>query len=220
MKLSHIKCADHISNLLDSVGTEYFDLVLYHHPFAHFESRTQLESSWRLLVEHLDSKNVRKIGVSNFYSNHLVRLLDICTENSLEKPFANEIQLNPYVFWSERDLIDLCKGSNIVLIAYCPLGFYYSRVVLRDKNLIEFGKALGATPAQVSLAWLMSKSICVIPKSEAFSHQDENFKSSSFINDVASMSEDLNVLSSQVDETNFLIDTSFLSKEHARELTW
>jgi diketogulonate reductase-like aldo/keto reductase len=36
----------------------------------------------------------KRIGVSNFCASHLTKLLDVCQEFNLEKPFANEVQIN------------------------------------------------------------------------------------------------------------------------------
>ena len=217
MKLSKINSSDHINSLLVSVGTEYFDLVLYHYPFEHFGSKEQLKYSWQQLSEHM---NVRKIGVSNFYCEHLTRLIDICTEFDLQKPFANEIQLNLYVFAGEKDLIALCERYNISLLAYCPLGFFYSHALLSSKELVKISRELGASPAQVALAWLMAKNISVIPKSNNYIRQEENFKSTDIIAEVRSMSEQLDLISSSLNEEDFLISTSLDSKDHAKGLKW
>ena len=91
-----------IRSLLAEVGTEYFDLVLYHHPEHIFHSKETLIKSWRMMAD-LTTVLVRRVGVSNFYITHITRLLEICEECNLKKPFANEIQINPYIYQSERE---------------------------------------------------------------------------------------------------------------------
>ena len=87
-----------ISALLAAVGTAYFDLLLYHNPFSMFDSKAQLKLSWIYMTLFKQSRTVKRIGVSNFYASHLTKLFDVCQEFNLEKPFANEIQINPYVY--------------------------------------------------------------------------------------------------------------------------
>ncbi len=81
----------------------------------------------------------------------------MCQEFNLEKPFANVVQINPYVYCLEKDTLDLCFQNNIQLIAYSPLGFNVAPIVLQDQTI---AKEVGITTAQLSLAWLLSKKIC------------------------------------------------------------
>ena len=158
-----VESINNISALLAEVGTDYFDLLLYHYPFSMFDSKAQLKQSWIYMTLVKQSRLVKRIGVSNFYTSHLTKLFDVCQEfNLLEKPFANEIQINPYVYCLEKDTLDLCFQNSIQLIAYSsPLGFNAAWLVLKDTGM----QSIGITTAQLSLAWLLSKSICVIPKS-------------------------------------------------------
>jgi len=80
----------HISHLLESIGLDYFDLLIYYSPTAHFNDQKKMETNWRTLIA--------EIGVSNYYKKHLDRLLVLCTNNGLQFPFANQIMVNPYVF--------------------------------------------------------------------------------------------------------------------------
>ena len=220
MKIAKIQGVDHISSLLEEIGTEYVDLLMYHYPMEHFESKEQLECSWKLLAKHKEAGNAREIGISNFYSEHVKRLLDICTEFNLDKPFANQILLNPFVYSSEIGLINLCKENNIQLISYSPLGFCYSHVMLENRKLVEISNQLSVTSAQVTLAWLMGKGISVIPKSDNPAHQEENFNSISLIERVSIASHEIDELST-VDETDIIfLDTSETSKKHGKRLTW
>jgi diketogulonate reductase-like aldo/keto reductase len=78
---------------------------------------------------------VKRIGVSNFYASHLTKLFDVCQEFNLEKPFANEVQINPYVYCLEKKTLDLCFQNNVQLIAYSPLGFNVAPIVLQDTKM-------------------------------------------------------------------------------------
>jgi len=111
-----VQSINNISALLAEVGTDYFDLLLYHYPFSMFDSKAQLQQSWKYMTLLKKSEAVKRIGVSNFYASHLTKLFDVCQEFDLEKPFANEIQINPYVYCLEKDTLDLCLQNSIQLI--------------------------------------------------------------------------------------------------------
>ena len=64
-------------------------------------------------MTELPKATVKRIGVSNFYASHLTKLFDVCQELNLQKPFANEIQINPYVYCLEKDTLDLCFQNSI-----------------------------------------------------------------------------------------------------------
>ena len=130
-----------------------------------FDSKAQLKQSWIYMTMLKKSRTAKRIGVSDFYASHLTKLFDVCQEFKLEKPFANEIQINPYVYCLEKDTLDLCFQNNIQLIAYSPLGFHAAAIVLQDTGMQTIAEKIGITTAQLSLAWLISKRICVIPKS-------------------------------------------------------
>ncbi len=89
-----VQSINKISALLAEVGTDYFDLLLYHYPFSLFDSKAQLKQSWIFMTLLKQSRAVKRIGVSNFYASHLTKLFDVCQEFNLEKPFANEILLS------------------------------------------------------------------------------------------------------------------------------
>ena len=208
---------NNISELLAEVGTDYFDLLLYHYPFSMFDSKAQLKQSWIYMTLLKQSRVVKRIGVSNFYAPHLTKLFDVCQEFNLEKPFANEIQINPYVYCLEKDTLDLCIQNSVQLIAYSPLGFNTSRIVLDDSKMISMAGEIGITTAQLTLAWLLSKRICVIPKSNNILRQEENFASKDAIYNVLPFSEDMDKISEDKDPC-FLLDTALKSKEDANRL--
>ena len=214
-----VQSIDNIGELLAEVGTEYFDLVLYHYPFSMFVSKEQLRESWLYMTMLKRSRFVKRIGVSNFYASHLTKLFDVCQEFNLEKPFANEVQINPYVYCLEKDTLDLCFQNNIQLIAYSPLGFNAATIVLQDTGMQTIAKEIGITTAQLSLAWLLSKKICVIPKSNNILRQKENFASKDAIYNVLHFSDDMDQISEGKDPKAFLLDTAEKSKEDGNRVS-
>ena len=208
-----------IRRLLAEVGTDYFDLVLYHRPGNIFHSKGTLIKEWRLMAD-LPTELVRRVGVSNFYIPHIARLLEICVECNVKKPFTNEIQINPYIYQSERDLIQLCSSNDIALIAYSPLGYDGAEKLLADPKLLEIAQRIKVSTAQLVLTWLISKNICVIPKSNSYQRQQENFDSCAisvatvapFLSEIDNLSKDERVV--------FLTFSAFEAKKNAWLLKW
>ncbi len=216
-----------ICRLLDEVGTSYFDLVLYHRPNGMFQSRDILASYWKQITE-LPTELERKVRVSNFYLNHMNRLLDVCDEFDYKYPFANEIQLSPYVYHDEDYLIHICSDNGISIIAYSSLGYDGAEKILGDASLTLFAQKIQITTAQqistaqLILSWLISKNICVIPKSNSFQRQEENFASAYIsVGSIASYLHQIDNLSEDVEKKYvFLGISAFEAKKDAALLTW
>ncbi len=208
-----------IRRLLAEVGTDYFDLVLYHSPGQLFLSRDTLFQAWRLMA-NLPTVLVRRVGVSNFYIPHIARLLEICHNCNLKKPFANEIQINPYIYQSERDLIQLCSSNDIALIAYSPLGYDGAEKLLGNLKLMEIAQRIAVSTAQLVLSWLISKRICVIPKSSSYQRQQENFDSCDIpVSTVTPYLSEIDNLSKE-ERVVFLAFSAFEAKKNAAFLKW
>ncbi len=58
-----VQSIDNISLILDEVGADYIDLLLYHYPFSMFDSKAQLRESWMYMTTIKQSKCVKRIGV-------------------------------------------------------------------------------------------------------------------------------------------------------------
>lgn len=97
---------------------------------------------------------VRSIGVSNFNSQQLQRILDNCSI----KPVTNQVECSPAL--NQKKLTQFCKERGVTLTAYSPLGrpkpaenkpeFYFSP---KTKALAE---KYNKTPAQIILRYLVS----------------------------------------------------------------
>ena len=180
---------------------------------------------WRLFCQCKKEKLARSIGVSNFYVPHLEELFALCKKGHMEFPRANQIQLNLLLLHDNKDLVDYCFQHGMQVIAYSPLGFCYSKVVLGVKSIAYTSKQLGITAAQLCLGYLMLKGIKVIPKSSNEDRMTENFRTTtvyqpSFQDTVnRDVLPELNVHSQKF---NYLyLDTSERAKKHSQEKhTW
>jgi diketogulonate reductase-like aldo/keto reductase len=132
----------------------------------------------------------------------------------------NEIQINPYAYCLEKDTLDLCFQNSIQLIAYSSLGFNAACIALKDTVMQSIAEKLGITLAQLTLAQLLSKSICVIPKSNNILRQDEIFASKDAIYNVLHFSDDMDKISEGKDPRAFLLNTAEKSQEDVNRLRW
>lgn len=96
---------------------------------------------------------VRSIGLSNFNSEQIVRVL----KSSTIKPVMNQIECSPSI--SQRKLIEFCKERDILVTAYTPLA--KANVderkpdFLFNEDVIAIGKKYGKTAVQITLRYLV-----------------------------------------------------------------
>lgn len=77
---------------------------------------------------------------------------------------------------SPEAVLDLCRQRNIPFLPYFPLAV--GNVSATRPALVDLAKKLGATPAQVAIAWLLARSPVVlpIPGTSSVDHVEENWK--------------------------------------------
>jgi diketogulonate reductase-like aldo/keto reductase len=112
---------------------------------------------------------IRHHGVSNFDLDDMQEWVAL---PGGEDVAANQILYNLSSRGPEWELIPWCRERRIAIMAYTPLG---QGSMLQHKALAEIAARHGATPAQVALAWLLSKEgTMVIPKATRPEHVREN----------------------------------------------
>lgn len=173
------------SILQTNIGTlQYYDLLLLHAPPFHTGSRAQFKekilSIWIDMNSYLHTGITKAIGVSNFYQNHLDILLEVCAENSLIHPVVNQIEMHPGNL--ELQYVPYMQSRRIAPFAHTPLGGLASQYVLNNEVLIEIGTRLGASVAQVILAYLLRRRIGVITASKNPIHMADSLQSPRFSN--------------------------------------
>ncbi|KAJ9579564.1 hypothetical protein L9F63_004749 [Diploptera punctata] len=175
---------------LEKLGLDYLDLFLIHWPFAFQEgcdlmpadesgniilSDVDYMDTWREMEKCVDLGLVRSLGMSNFNSEQLQRVID----ESRIKPVNLQCECNPYI--NQKKLRNFCKERNIVFTAYSPLGSSDSPFLkpgtpklLDDPQLLEIGQRLGKSGAQIILRYLVQQDIVTIPKSVTASRISDN----------------------------------------------
>ncbi len=87
---------------------------------------------------------------------------------------------DPYSLLAKDDggVLEHCIGAGIAFVPYFPLGSAFPGMpkVTDDPTVKKVAERLGATPAQVGLAWLLAKAdnILLIPGTSSLAHLEEN----------------------------------------------
>ncbi|BCW87519.1 Morphine 6-dehydrogenase [Alphaproteobacteria bacterium SO-S41] len=154
---------------------ETLDLYLLHQPMPNEWERTI--ASWKALARLTAEGRVRAIGVSNFSTVLLQRLID----QTGVVPHVNQVELHP--FFAQAELRATHARLGIATQAWSPIGGvtrYWgdkpdpSRNPLTHETVTALATKYGKSPAQILLRWHMEHGICAIPKSVTPSRIAEN----------------------------------------------
>ena len=135
--------------------------------------------AWEAMALLPPRGKVRHVGISNFSPAQLQTLLS----SSDTPPFAHQMELHPYLPQTTWLLYHAARGIHVT--AYSPLGnanpTYDSRhqevpALLKSDAVAKIAKERDCTPAQVVLAWGMSRMTSVIPKSKHTDRIEENWE--------------------------------------------
>ncbi|KAI0041088.1 Aldo/keto reductase [Auriscalpium vulgare] len=175
---------------LSQLGTDYLDLYLVHWPVAfppgnglfpkhpskegevELDTKTTLVDTWKAVIKLKETGKVKAIGVSNFTNEHVKAIVAATGV----KPIVNQIEAHPLL--PQDDVVAFSKAEGIHLTAYSPLGNnLQGKTKLVDyPEVKEIAERLGATTAQVLVAWGVYRGYSVIPKSVQQERIISNFK--------------------------------------------
>ncbi|WP_336037202.1 aldo/keto reductase [Halobacterium yunchengense] len=147
---------------LERLRTDYVDLLYVHWPAGPYDPETTLGA----LQELADEGKTRHVGVSNFEPETLDAAREV-----LDAPVAaNQVECHPLL--QQEALREYAVRHDHWLVAYCPLA---QGGVFDVPEIRAVAEKHDASPAQVSLAWLLSKdNVAVIPKASSEAHMREN----------------------------------------------
>lgn len=139
------------------------------------ELTENMEPTWRAMEELYNSGKAKAIGVSNFTIPHLKKLFSFAKV----KPHVNQVEIHPFL--PNEELLEFCKKSDILLIAYSPLGSQNQvpttgERVSENPTLIEAAENSGHTLAQALISWGIKRGYCVLPKSSSPARIESNFQ--------------------------------------------
>lgn len=147
---------------LKNLGLNRIDLYLIHWPVP---SQDRYVESWRALARLVEEGIVGSIGVCNFLSEHLQRLVD---ETGIA-PAVNQVESHP-AFW-RPELDAYCAEHGVVVEAYSPLGRGSD---IDSAPARAAAEAHSVTCAQAVLRWHIQKGHVIIPKSTHAARMREN----------------------------------------------
>lgn len=149
---------------MKKLGLETLDLILIHWPVP---KRGLYVETWKTLVELKAQGRVKSIGVSNFFVEHLEKII----EATGVTPVLNQIELHPK--FVQKELRGFHEKHHIATEAWSPLG---QGKLIENSELKAIAAAVKRTTAQVMLRWHLQHGFVVIPKSATPSRIKENFE--------------------------------------------
>ncbi|MER5978313.1 aldo/keto reductase [Streptomyces sp. NPDC001857] len=146
---------------LDKLGLDHVDLYLIHQPYG------DVYAEWRALEQIHREGLARAIGVSNFYPDRLVDLID----NNEIPPAVDQIETHPF-FQRTADQ-ELMRERGVRIESWGP--FAEGRNDLFTHPVLSgIAGEHGRSVAQVVLRWLVQREVVVIPKSVRADRMREN----------------------------------------------
>jgi aryl-alcohol dehydrogenase-like predicted oxidoreductase len=153
---------------LDSLDLEQIPVVnLRRHPDSDVPFADQLAA----MVEFRNEGLIAAIGLSN---------IDLEEYRVAQGQTDVACVQNPYNLSdrSGQDLFDACRDDQVPYVPFFPLGsaFNPQNPVLSAPAVLAAADRLGATPAQVALAWLLriAPTVLLIPGTSSLAHLEEN----------------------------------------------
>ena len=155
---------EHARASRDRLGVDVIDLLYVHWPIRAYDPADTLAA----FDELYDQGVIRHVGLSNFTPELLE---EACSQ--LDAPvFAHEVECHPLL--PQDELRAFANEHDHHLVAYSPLA---KGAVTDVSELAAVAEKHDATPAQVAIAWLLSKeNVAVIPKSTSPAHIRENYE--------------------------------------------
>jgi aryl-alcohol dehydrogenase-like predicted oxidoreductase len=141
---------------LKALGVEAIGLYQYHRP----DPKVPWAESVGALAELLDAGKIRMAGVSNATVAQIDEARDVLGGRlvSVQNEFSP-------VFRSSENELEHCRRIGVAFIPWSPLGgIGNTERMERDfPAFAEVAKEVGASPQQVTLAWMLAKGSHVIP---------------------------------------------------------
>ena len=149
---------------LKRLGTDRLDLYL-----LHWRGSVPLGETIEAMQALRTAGMIRHWGVSNLDTDDMDELIaaggDGCAVNQI---LYNLTRRGP-----EHDLLPWLERHGIPIMAYSPVE---QGRLLADQTLRRIAGAIGATPAQVALAWTLRRgNVIAIPKAGSVAHVRDNY---------------------------------------------
>lgn len=177
--LSRAQILRSIDDSLRRLGMEYVDLLQIHR----WDYNTPIEETLEALNDVVKAGKARYIGASSMHAEQFTQALDLQKQHGWARFVTMQNHYNLIYREEERDMLPLCYQEGIAVIPWSPLargrltrpwGETTARLVSDEvgkklyddseqsdaqiaERLAAVAEDVGATRAQVALAWLLSK---------------------------------------------------------------
>ncbi|MFE0631281.1 aldo/keto reductase [Streptomyces sp. NPDC058864] len=148
---------------LRRLRTDILDLYL-----LHWRGRHPLEETLAGFTELMAGGKIRTWGVSNLDAGDMAQLVALPGGSAVA---VDQVLYNLTRRGIEWDLLPWCRRNRSGVMAYSPVE---QGRLLRSAPLRAVADGLGATPAQVALAWVLEQGVAAIPRSGRPGHVTEN----------------------------------------------
>ena len=170
-----------VDRSLKRLGTDYIDLYQIHR----FDPHTPIEETVTALDDVVRAGKVLYLGASSMYAWQFLKMLECQKQNGLARFVTMQNHYNLVYREEEREMIPLCESEGIGLVPWSPLarGFLagtrkpgdekgstlraqtddFGRSLYNDadytvvERVNEVANERGVKPAQIALAWVLSK---------------------------------------------------------------
>jgi diketogulonate reductase-like aldo/keto reductase len=164
-----------IDRTLARLGIERLDLYL-----LHWRGRVPLAETVDTFERLVREGKIARWGVSNFDVDDMDELFALPAG---KRCAANQVLYHLGDRAPEWQLLDKCRAHDVTLMAYSPFG---EGPLLRKPALRSLAQSIGATPAQLALAFLLTREgVVPIPKSAQPHRWRENARALSLALDAA-----------------------------------
>ncbi|MCF7534951.1 aldo/keto reductase [Pseudomonas petrae] len=150
---------------LKRMKTDCIDLYL-----LHWAGQYPLEETIEAFERLREAGKIGRWGVSNFDVSDLLELDALGLGGGCA---TNQVLYNPEERGIEYDLLPWMQTARMPLMAYCPIG--QAGNLLMNPAILEVAERHDATPAQISLAWVLRQDgVIAIPKAVTPHHLELN----------------------------------------------
>ncbi|MDV2077275.1 2,5-didehydrogluconate reductase DkgB [Marinobacter xestospongiae] len=149
---------------LERLKTDHVDLALVHWPSP--DDQVPMADYLGALRQARDDGLTDHIGVSNFTTAQLTQAREILGDTPI---FTNQIEVHPFL--ANRKVVDHAQTLGIQVTGYMPLAVGR---VMEDDTLMDLARHRNVTPAQIAIAWAVSRHIVPIPSSVRPDHLKAN----------------------------------------------
>jgi len=155
----------------DRLGAVNLRLMAEHEPPA--ERRIPLEDQLAEMIALRDEGKIAGIGISAASRTQVEQAISqadiVCVQNAFS-----------LVDQTDADVLDLCHGAGVAYVPYFPLGSAIPGMpkVTNNAAVQAVATRIGASPAQVGLAWLLAHrdNVLLIPGTSSVTHLEENMR--------------------------------------------